>query len=74
MVILSLDVCLLDTGHVMHINSNQSTVFGVAELEYSVDNVAALGCQMRYKKNNIFLIIFIFILFWINMFLIDKKL
>ncbi|KAL6103987.1 uncharacterized protein ACO6RY_13812 [Pungitius sinensis] len=35
-------------GHVMHINSNQSSVFSSAKLEYSVDNLAALGCQMSF--------------------------
>ncbi len=48
-VILQLDICLLDTGHVMHIDGKQDGgFFSTANLEYSVNNLAALGCQIRY--------------------------
>lgn len=48
MIILLLDICLLDTGHVMHIDGKQEGFLSVAKLEYSVDKLAALGCQIRY--------------------------
>ncbi|XP_068593728.1 MAM and LDL-receptor class A domain-containing protein 1 isoform X2 [Cebidichthys violaceus] len=35
-------------GHVMHIDSKQDSLFSSANLEYSVDNLAALGCQMSF--------------------------
>lgn len=47
-LILLLRICLLDTGHVMHTDGNQGGAFSTAILEYSVDKVAALGCQIRY--------------------------
>ncbi|KAM8850746.1 MAM and LDL-receptor class A domain-containing protein 1 isoform 2-T2 [Spinachia spinachia] len=44
-------------GHVMYINGSQGNVFSTAKLEYAVDKVAALGCQMSfwyhiYKKSS----------------------
>ena len=49
MMILNLDFCLLDTGHVMHVdNKQQGGLLQTANLEFSVDHLAALGCQMRY--------------------------
>lgn len=40
---------LIATGHVMHIDGKEGGgVFSDANLEYSVDQGAALGCQIRY--------------------------
>lgn len=55
-VILLLDICLPDTGHVMHVFGKQS--FQSAKLEYSVAQQAALGCQLRYLENLSILFIF----------------
>lgn len=50
-VILLFDICVLDTGYVMHVDGKQdSGMFQTATLEYSVDKLAALGCQIRYQK------------------------
>lgn len=46
--ILLSDICLFDTGHVMHIDGKQDGFFQTATLVYSVDKLAALGCQIRY--------------------------
>ncbi|XP_044077011.1 MAM and LDL-receptor class A domain-containing protein 1 isoform X2 [Siniperca chuatsi] len=35
-------------GHVMHIDGKQEGFLSVANLEYSVDNLAALGCQISF--------------------------
>ncbi|XP_031148872.2 MAM and LDL-receptor class A domain-containing protein 1-like [Sander lucioperca] len=35
-------------GHVMHIDGKQEGFLSVAKLEYSVDKLAALGCQIRF--------------------------
>lgn len=41
--------CLLDAGYVMHVNMTQNLrITGNAKMEYSVDQPAALGCQIRY--------------------------
>lgn len=41
--------CLLDAGYVMHVNMTQNLGFtDKAKMEYSVDQPAALGCQIRY--------------------------
>lgn len=47
-----LDICLLDTGHVMDIDGS---LLSTANLEYSVDKMAGLGCQIRYLEQNCFL-------------------
>lgn len=41
-------VCRLDSGHVMHVAGEEGHIFSTAYLEYFVDNLAALGCQIRY--------------------------
>uniref|UniRef100_A0AAQ5YK66 MAM domain-containing protein n=1 Tax=Amphiprion ocellaris TaxID=80972 RepID=A0AAQ5YK66_AMPOC len=35
-------------GHVMHIDGKQEGFFSTASLEYSVDHVAAVGCQISF--------------------------
>lgn len=48
---LNIGYFLLDTGYVMHINGTQEGgLVPIANLKYSVDNLAALGCQIRYSK------------------------
>ena len=51
-IVISLfDICVLDTGYVMHVDGKQEGVmFPTATLEYSVDKMASLGCQIRYQK------------------------
>lgn len=37
---------MFDAGHVMY--ASGEGFFDVAKLEYSIDKLAALGCQIRY--------------------------
>lgn len=51
-LMMMMDICLLDTGHVMHVNDGSSSA---AKLEYYVEQRAALGCQMRYLQESVLL-------------------
>lgn len=55
--ILLLDICLLHSGYVMHTGGQPDGVFSTAKLEYSVDKLVALGCQIRYVNLTIYFLL-----------------